>query len=314
MISISELTYFDACAGSGVASYVLDKYNFECEGYSEIDKYAIKNYEANFPNRENFGDLTELNYDEIPSFDLLVGGTPCQNLSTANSKENQKGLQGEKSSIFYDYIRLLNNKKPKWFIFENVRGLLTSNNKQDFKIVKQCFEENYNIKWKLMNTSDYGVPQTRRRVYIVGQRKDLGEFDYIFKEPFENDTTVFDLLENHVEDKYYATEKGHKYIASAGSGGYYAKPETDLKIARPLTATMHKWHRAGQDNYYHTEYKPKDRTNLRRLTPRECARLQGLPDTYKIVISNTRAYMLFGNSMSANVLNVVVENLVKSIK
>ena len=103
-------------------------------------------------------------------------------------------------------------------------------------------------------------------------------------------------------------------VMSWGTGGWSAKPETDLPIARPLTATMAKMHRASCDNYYHTEYKPKNKTNLRRLTPRECARLQGLDDTYKIVVSDTRAYKLMGNAMSLNVVEAIVKELVKYIK
>jgi DNA (cytosine-5)-methyltransferase 1 len=98
-------------------------------------------------------------------------------------------------------------------------------------------------------------------------------------------------------------------VLSRGTGGWDANPETDLEIARPLCATLFKMHRASQDNYYHTEYKPKGKINLRRLTPRECARLQGLPDTYKIVVSDTQAYRLFGNAMSLNVVQSVADSL-----
>lgn len=312
-----KFTYLELFAGTGIGGIALENHGGECVGYSEFDKFAIENYNANFPNRINYGDITLIKEQELPDFDMIIGGSPCQNISIMGRVNTEsktvEGLKGRESKLFYDYIRVLNNKLPKWFIFENVRNLLKSNNGEDFKIVKDSFEENYNIKYQLLNTSDYGIPHTRRRLYIVGQRKDLGDFNYIFPNPIICNTIVQDLLELNVDDKYYLSEAMYKTAMSWGTGGWSAKPETDMKIARPLVATMHKMHRASTDNYYHTEYKPPNKTNLRRLTPRECARLQGLPDTYKLTVSDTQEYRLFGNAMSLNVVNMVVEELFKHI-
>ena len=243
----------------------------------------------------------------MPNFDIVIGGSPCTDISIM--KKDGEGLNGINSKLFHDYIRILNHKKPKWFIFENVKKLLTSNNGNDFKIVKESFEENYNIKYQVLNTSDYGIPHTRRRIYIVGQRKDLGDFNYEFPEIVPLDLTAQDLLEPKVDDKYYLTNEMAKTVLSRGTGGWDANPETDMKIARPLCATLYKMHRASQDNYYHTNYQPAGKTNLRRPTPRECARLQGLSDTYKIIVSDTQAYKLFGNAMSLNVVSQVAKQL-----
>lgn len=157
------------------------------------------------------------------------------------------------------------------------------------------------------------MPHTRRRLYIVGQRKDLGNFDFEFPNSMKLRITTQDLLEKSVDDKYYLSEAMYKTVMSWGTGGWSAKPETDLPVARPLTATMHKMHRASCDNYYHTEYQPEGKTNLRRLTPREAARLQGLPNTYKIVVSDTQAYKLMGNAMSLNVIEAITKELRKYI-
>lgn len=313
-----KFTYLELFAGTGIGGMALDKFSGECIGYSEIDKYAIKNYDANFPNRVNYGDITKINIDSLPDFDIIIGGSPCQNISTMRKiwTENKQveGLQGSESKLFFDYIKILNNKLPKWFIFENVRNLLNSNKGEDFKIVKEEFSKNYNIKYKVLNTSDYGVPQTRRRLYIIGQRKDLGEFNFEFPKESKLNKDAQDLLEKDVSDKYYLSQKMYDYVMNSGTGGWSAKPEADLKIARPLTATMHKMHRASTDNYYHTLYRPANgRTNLRKLTPREAARLQGIPDTYKIEVSDTQAYKLFGNAMSLNVVEAVVKQLIKYI-
>lgn len=313
----SIFKYLELFAGSGIGGMALDNRGGRCIGYSEYDKYAIQNYEENFKNRVNYGDITKIDEKILPNFDVLVGGSPCQNISimrkTWSGNGKVEGLAGEESKLFYDYLRILNYKRPKWFIFENVRNLLNSNDGEDWKIVKESFEENYNIKFKLMNTADYGIPHTRRRVYIVGQRKDLGEFKYDLPKPIELKLTVQDLLESAVDDKYYLSEKMYKTVMSWGTGGWKAKPETDMKIARTLVATMHKMHRAGTDNYYHTEYKPQGKTNLRRLTPRECARLQGLSDTYKIVVSDTQGYRLMGNAMSYNVMDEIAKTLSEHI-
>lgn len=306
--------YFELFAGSGIGGIPFDELGYESVGYSEIDKDAIKNYNANFPNRKNYGDITQINEKELPDFDILIGGSPCTQISMMSktwSEDNKvKGLKGEESCLFYDYIRILNEKLPSVFVFENVRNLLSSNNGEDFKIVKDCFEKNYNIKYHIMNTSDYGVPHTRRRLYIIGQRKDLGEFNFEFPSKLDLKSTMQDLLDVDVEDKYYLSKKMYDCIMSPATKNWVSgKMEINLPIARTLTSTMHKMHRADTDNYVSTEYKPQDKTNVRRLTPRECARLQGLSDTYKIVISDTQAYRMFGNAMSLNVVRAIAKKL-----
>jgi DNA (cytosine-5)-methyltransferase 1 len=308
-----KFTYLELFAGTGVGGMALDKYGGECIGYSEFDKYAIQNYNVNFPNRINFGDITKMVTSGLPSFDLLIGGSPCQNISIMKSQStDEEGLKGNESKLFFDYMRILNDKLPKWFIFENVRNLLKSNEGEDWKVVTEMMSENYNIKWKLINTAEYGIPQTRRRVFIVGQRKDLGGFNFEFPNLEKLKITAQDLLEDKVDDKYYLTEKMANTVLSRGTGGWDANPETDMKIARPLCATLFKMHRASQDNYYHTTYQPIGKTNLRRITPRDAARLQGIPDTYQIVVSDTQAYRLFGNAMSLNVVEKIVHNLFKN--
>lgn len=309
---MSRFKYLELFAGTGIGGMALDYIGGECIGYSELDKYAIQNYENNFPNRANYGDITKINEKELPDFDVLIGGSPCQDISIAQSK-GIKGLEGNESKLFYDYMRILNCKLPKFFIFENVKNLFSSNDGGDWNIVKSSLSENYNISFKLINTADYGIPHRRHRVYIVGQRKDLGEFNFKFPEPIELKCKAQELLEKNVDNKYYLTQKMYDYVLKGGTKGYYHKPETDCDIACTLLATMHKMHRAGIDNYYHTEYKPKDKTNLRKLTPRECARLQGLNDTYKIVVSDTQAYRLMGNAMSYNVVLAIAKELGKYI-
>ena len=311
--------YLELFAGTGIGGMALDEFGYECVGYSEFDKYPIQNYEANFPGRINFGDITKIDEKELPSFNMIIGGSPCTQISmmskTWSEDRKVKGLKGEASCLFYDYIRILNEKLPSQFIFENVKNLTSSNNGEDFAIVKAAFEEHYNIKYQTLNTSDYGLPHTRRRLYIVGQRKDLGEFNFEFPPKITSKLTMQDLLETEIDDKYYLTQKMYDCIMSPGTKGWISgKMEINLPIARTLTSTMHKMHRADTDNYISTEYHPVGKTNVRRLTPRECARLQGLSDDYKIVVSDTQAYRLFGNAMSLNVVRAIVKQLNNNYK
>lgn len=296
--------------------------NYELVGFSEIDKYAIKSYCGihNVDEKLNLGDITKLDGWNIDEIDLMVGGSPCQNISimrkTSVDNRQPEGLNGDESKLFFDYVRILNDKLPKYFVFENVRNLLSSNNGEDFKTVIELLSEHYNIKYNLMNSCDYGIPQVRRRLFIIGQRKDLGEFNYEFPQPIKLEIAVQDLLEKSVDDKYYLTEKMKKCVMSTGTKGWYAKPETDCKIAKPLVRTMHKMHRASTDNYYHTEYQPENKTNLRRLTPLECFRLQGFDDedyfkVKNIKMSNTQMYMQIGNSITVTVLEHIFKNLFK---
>ena len=316
---INKLKYLELFAGTGIGGIALDHYGCVNIGYSEYDKFAIQNYNANFPNRINYGDITKINGKDLPNFDIIIGGSPCTQISMMSktwSKDNKvKGLKGKDSSLFYDYMRILNYKLPKYFIFENVKNLLSSNNGEDFTIVKNSFQKKYNIKYQIMNTADYNIPQTRRRLYIVGQRKDLGNFTYNFPQKEQLKYTMQDLLQEHVLDKYYLSNKMYNCIMSPGTKNWISgKMEINLSIARTLTSTMHKMHRADTDNYISTTYKPLEKTNVRRLTPRECARLQGLPNTYKIIVSDTQAYRLMGNAMSLNVVSKIVKNLIEYIK
>lgn len=179
-------------------------------------------------------------------------------------------------------------------MLENVRNIVTHDNGNTFKVIRETLEElGYKIFYQVLNTADYGIPQNRRRTFIVGFNNYNIEFNFPKKQELK--LTMQDLLEQDVADKYFLSERLTKTVMKAGTKTYYAKPETDLKVARALLATMHKMHRAGIDNYVTKKGK------LRRLTPRECARLQGFPDSFIIPVSDTQAYRQFGNAVTVNV-------------
>jgi len=139
-----------------------------CIGFSEIDKYASQVLKYQFPNIKNYGDIKEINWNTVPDFDLLVGGSPCQDLSIAGKRA---GLAGERSGLFDEYIRALKEKKPKYFIWENVKGALSSNGGWDFARVQiEMAEAGYELWWQVLNATDFGIPQNRKRIFVIGFR------------------------------------------------------------------------------------------------------------------------------------------------
>ncbi len=295
--------------------------------------------------------------------DLLVGGSPCQSFSLVGK---QRGLQDTRGTLFYEFARLISEIKPKVFIYENVKAVLSNDNGMTWEVMTKVFNDlGYDWKFSILNAKDYGIPQNRERVFVVGFREDLKVTDFKFPKPIELNTTMKDYLIDNVSGKYYLNKKGvefvtseknlskrytqidgdiqlcqkknqqfnwhgdfrfveenkdmektmqdlekyflsekvKKYVLSSGTKGFYSKPKVDLDVARPLLTTMHKMHRAGVDNYVTTQGR------LRKLTPRECLRLMGFCDSFKIVVSDTSMYQQSGNSIVVDVLMEVMQSI-----
>ncbi|MBM6616987.1 DNA cytosine methyltransferase [Bacillus suaedaesalsae] len=258
--------------------------------------------------------------------DLFVGGSPCQSFSIMGY---QKGLEDTRGTLFYDFARLVDQIEPKVFIYENVQGLTKHDKGNTWEVVSGVFHSlGYKIYDKVLDSADFGIPQKRRRIFVIGFKNDNAEFE--FPNPVDLPFTLQDFLIDStkegnftlddagsiqltkepevVHDKYYLSEKVLAHVMSTGTKGYYTKPEIDLKIARPLLSTMHKMHRAGVDNYVTTNNK------VRKLTPRECFRLMGYDDTYKIVVSDTQAYRQAGNSIVVDVFIHLLKSINKAEK
>lgn len=301
--------------------------------------------------------------DEV---DLFVGGSPCQSFSLVGK---QRGLEDTRGTLFYEYARLVSEIKPKVFIYENVKALLSNDNGKTWEIMKKVFTDlNYTWDIKVLNAKDYGIPQNRERIFVVGFRNDIKlkqKFEYPIKRELEK--KLQDFLIDNVSGKYYLQKKGvefvtdeknlnkkytqidgeislcqkknqqfnwhgdfvfveenkdmektmqdlekyflsekvEKYVMSSGTKGFYSKPKIDLEIARPLLTSMHKMHRAGVDNYVTTEGR------IRKLTPRECLRLMGFCDSFKIEVSDTSMYQQAGNSIVVDVLMGVMDEILK---
>lgn len=291
----------------------LDKGFIDC-GYhviwaNDFDKYATQTYATNFGKHIILGDINTVDLNDIPACDVIIGGFPCQPFSMMGS---QKGFEDTRGTLFFRIAEIIKDKidkgnKPKAIVLENVRSLKTHNKGNTFKTIKRILETDlgYKVYCNILNSADFGVPQTRNRTYIVCFANENAEFE--FPAPIKLDKTLQDLLEKEVDEKYFLSEKILPTILSNGTGGYNAKSEIDLKIARPLCATMAKMHRACQDNYVTQNGK------IRRLTPRECARLQGFDDTFVIPVSDSQAYKQFGNAVTVNVSFAVANQVKKTL-
>ena len=301
------LSLFCGCGGLDMGFV---KAGYDIVWANDFDKYAVKTYAANFDHQVILGDINEIELDSLPDFDVLVGGFPCQPFSMMGSEH---GFNDARGTLFFRIAeiirdRIQKDKKPKALILENVRTLKTHDKGNTFKTIKRILEEDlgYKVFCDILNTANFGIPQTRNRTYIVCFSNDTA--DFAFPKTVKLDKTLQDLLEPSVDNKYFLSEKILPTILSNGTGGYQAKSEIDLKIARPLCATMAKMHRACQDNYV------TQNGRVRRLTPRECARLQGFSDDFVIPVSDAQAYKQFGNAVTVNVSEAVAASVRKELE
>ncbi|WP_202117478.1 DNA cytosine methyltransferase [Clostridium chromiireducens] len=256
--------------------------------------------------------------------DLFIGGSPCQSFTLFGY---QKGLEEARGTLFYEFARLIKEIQPKAFIYENVQGLVKHDGGKTWKVVQRVFDSlGYNVHYQVLDAVDYGIPQKRRRIFIVGFKDHSKEFSFPITKELTFTMQDF-LVENTkegnfiaqgeeihltkspgiVEDKYFLSDRVLPGIMSHGTNGFNMKPEIDLSIARPLMSTMHKLHRAGVDNYVTTNGR------IRRLMPRECLRLMGFTDDFKQVVSNTQMYRQAGNSVVVDVLMAIIKEILKAL-
>ena len=292
-------------SGIGGLDAGFEKAGFKVVWANDFDKYAVETYKANYSSPIVHGDINEIKLEDLPNFDVLIGGFPCQPFSMMGS---ELGFEDTRGTLFFRIAEIIKHKisigyKPKVIVLENVRTLRTHDKGRTFKTIKRILTEElgYKVFDSVLNTADYGIPQTRNRTYIVCFANEQATFAFPEKQTLT--LTLQDLLENNVDNKYFLSDTILPTILSDGTGGYKAKSEIDLKVARPLCATMAKMHRACQDNYV------TQNGRVRRLTPRECARLQGFADTFVIPVSDSQAYKQFGNAVTVNVAQAVANKV-----
>ena len=344
----------------------IDSLYADKESQNKVKISYMANYDLD--NRHFYWNVSFLDGNEYKNqVDLFVGGSPCQSFSLVGK---QRGLEDTRGTLFYEYARLVKEIRPKVFIYENVKAILSNDEGRTWETMCKVFTDlDYSWKFSVLNAKNYGIPQNRERVFVVGIRNDLIlEKEFEFPLPVELKTTMKDFLLDNVSGKYYLPTKGvnyvtsdlnlkkkytqidgdvalcqtknqqfnwhgdfvfveentnmtqtmedlekyflsekvRKYVLETGTKGFYAKPETDLDVARPLLTTMHKMHRAGVDNYVTTDGR------LRKLTPRECLRLMGFSDSFEIAVSDTALYQQAGNSIVVAVLMAIMSEVIKA--
>ena len=283
---------------------------FDIVWANDFDKYAVETYRANYDTEIIHGDINDIDLKSLPPFDVLIGGFPCQPFSMMGS---ELGFEDTRGTLFFRIAEIIkykieHNEKPRALILENVRTLRTHDKGRTFMVIKKVLEKDlgYRVYDEILNTADYGIPQKRNRTYIVCFANNNADFTFPQKQHLE--LRLQDLLEDNVDNKYFLSERILPTILSDGTGGYKAKSEIDLEIARPLCATMAKMHRACQDNYV------TQKGRVRRLTPRECARLQGFDDNFIIPVSDSQAYKQFGNAVTVNVSQAVAKEVRQTLE
>lgn len=269
----------------------------ECVFSSDIDKYAQIAYEANFGEKPA-GDITKINEKDIPDHDLLLAGFPCQPFSIIGE---MKGLEDTRGTLFFDIVRILKEKKPKAFVLENVKQLVSHDKGRTMRIIYSVLTElGYTVEYKVLNALDFGLPQKRERVFIVGY---LGLMTFPWPKGKIPMKPLSEILEKEVDPKYYVSERIRKKRLASHTPKYYPSI----------------WHENKAKNICSYPYSCALRANAsynyllvngeRRLTPREMLRLQGFPDSFKIVVSDAQVRKQAGNSLPIPVARAVIEQL-----
>lgn len=324
----TKFTFIDLFAGIGGMRIAFQNLGGKCVFGSEIDEKAQKTYALNFGEVPE-GDITKINENEIPDHDILAGGFPCQAFSIAGKRGGFNDVRG---TLFFDVVRIIKAKRPKAFLLENVKGLTNHKGGKTLSTILNILrnELGYIVpEPQIINAKNFGVPQNRERIFIVGFRGDLGikEEDFSYPEPTDTTKTIRDIMEkNPVSAKYYLStkyieclEKHKKRNAERGNGFGYEIKDLDGISNTIVTGGM------GRERNLIIDTRLKDftpvthikgeinREGIRRMTPREWARLQGFPDNFKIEVADVSAYKQFGNSVAIPAVQATAKNLIEKV-
>ena len=301
--------------------------NIQTVFVSEWDENAKKTYQANFhDDSEIAGDITAINEKDIPDFDICLAGFPCQAFSIAGRKkgfdDNFKGQT--RGTLFFDVVRICAEKKPKVIFCENVKGLTIHDHGRTFKVIVGALRElGYTVFYKLLNSKDFGVPQNRERIYIVAFRNDIAPGEFVFPEGTDSTKTIRDIMEDapipskyYLSDVYMQTLINHKKRhESKGNGFGYEIRNLDGIAGTLVCGGMGRERNLIIDNREHdttptTHIKGKiNEEGIRKMTPREWARLQGFPDSFKFVLADVHLYKQFGNSVTVPVIKAIATKI-----
>lgn len=303
----NKFRFIDLFAGIGGIRLGFEAVGGECVFSSEFDEDACKTYEANFGEHPS-GDITKIDSKDIPDFDVLLGGFPCQAFSVIGKME---GFENETcGTLFFEIERILKEKMPKAFMLENVRNLTAHDKGNTFKVIRKHLEAlGYTVYAKVLNALDYGVPQKRERIIIVGFKDDI-LFSFPDPVPVEKRKTLVDILEKDVDAKYYVKDRIRESRLMRLKDPNYPKPYISHEnIAGSITPHPYSsCLRAGASANYILI------NDERRPTEREMLRLQGFPEDFKVVVSYSKIKHQTGNSVAVPVIKAVANQMIKALK
>lgn len=302
-----KFKFIDLFAGIGGTRMGFERVGGQCVFSSEWDSFCQKTYQANFGEMP-YGDITKIKESEIPDFDVLVAGFPCQPFSSIGKR--QGFLHTTQGTLFYDILRIIENKKNKAFLLENVPGLATHDNGNTFEVILKSLENaGYKVFHKVLDSSNYGVPQKRKRIYIVGFRKDLfNEIDFDFPKGNDKKEFINDYLEENVDGYSISKELQKSYLFKKDDGRPIILDKDSKVQVKTLVSTYHKIQRL-------TGTFVKDgKTGIRLLTEKECKVIMGFPDDFIIPVSRTQMYKQLGNSVVVPVIEAIAKEILKIIE
>jgi DNA (cytosine-5)-methyltransferase 1 len=325
----------------------------EIEFACDIDKYAKQTYLKNFNPKLFATDITALDMTDLSYVDLLVFGFPCQAFSMAGKRQ---GFDDTRGTLFYDALRYLKEHRPRYFIAENVKGLLSHDNGKTFQTIIDCLAKTtnyqmslmpfdnlgYHIHYKVLNTKDFGIPQNRERIFIIGIRDDEDN-NFNFPKEIPLELKLKDILQDNPNSKYYLSDKAvcriekskfsqkfknesTEYVGCITAGYYKIPSDGNYLISHSLYPRNSKTGKGGTGhlskedgttycldtgNMQAIELQNKTNNRIRRLTPMECERLQGFPDNFTEGVSDTQRYKQMGNTITVNVIELIIKNLIK---
>ena len=303
MEKLKVASLFCGCGGTDVG--LLGNFDFLGKHYAsnnmeivyanDIDDNACRIFEENFGIKPDNRDIRKINSNELPDFDILTGGFPCQSFSIIAQNPKRLGVKDDRGKLFFEMCRVLRDKQPKCFIAENVKGLLTANQKSAFPLIMEEFKNSgYDVKHMVLNSANYGVPQKRERVIIVGFRKDL-KIDFTFPNQVITDEDLFvplkKVIENSVDEKYYFSDRAVEGMMKKREKMNKGRAQDIEKPCNTVGAHLAKVSLNSTDPVLMLE------NRYRRFTPREVARIQSFPEKFELVGSESAQYRALGNAI-----------------
>ena len=303
MEKLKVASLFCGCGGTDVG--LLGDFEFLGNHYAsndleivyanDIDDNACNIFKENFGIEPDNRDIREVSSDEIPEFDILTGGFPCQSFSIIAQNPKRLGVKDERGKLFFEMCRILREKQPKCFIAENVKGILTANKKSAFPLIIKEFEESgYDVSYSILNSANYGVPQKRERVIIVGFRKDLGikfAFPDVIVQDEEAFTPLSRVIENEVDEKYFFSQRAVDGMMKKRASMNKGRAQDVTKPCNTVGAHLAKVSLNSTDPVLFVDER------YRRFTPREVARIQSFPESFELVGSEAAQYRALGNAI-----------------